>query len=92
VVPEVAPPQALGLVGGLFNASGNLAGIVTPVTIGLIVQATGSFAGALYFVGGVAFVGAIAWILVVGPIRQVDMKDQIPKRLRASSTVAGRSP
>jgi len=71
VVPEISPPQALGLVGGLFNASGNLAGIVTPVTVGLIVGATGSFVGALYFVGAVALVGAIAWIFIVGEIRQV---------------------
>jgi ACS family D-galactonate transporter-like MFS transporter len=67
-VPEIAPPAQLGLVGGLFNAAGNLAGIVTPIAIGIIVDVTGSFAGALYFVGGVALVGACAWIFIVGPL------------------------
>jgi MFS transporter, ACS family, D-galactonate transporter len=69
VISEIAPPGQLGLIGGLFNASGNLAGIVTPIVIGAIVQATHSFVDALYFVGLVAFVGAAAWIFVVGPIQ-----------------------
>ena len=72
VISENAPPQQLGLVGGLFNASGNLAGIVTPIVIGALVQATHSFVGALYFVGGVALIGAGAWIFVVGPIRPLE--------------------
>ncbi len=70
-VSEIAPPGQLGLVGGLFNAAGNLAGIVTPVAIGVIVDVTGSFVGALYFVGGVALVGAFSWIFVMGPIEPV---------------------
>jgi len=77
VISEIAPPAQLGLVGGLFNACGNLAGIVTPAAIGLIVQATGSFAGALYFVGGVALLGAGAWIFVVGPLERVDRADPV---------------
>lgn len=72
VVPEIAPPTQLGLVGGLFNAAGNLAGIVTPVVIGVIVDTTGSFVGALYFVGGVALLGAVSWIFVVGPLKSVE--------------------
>jgi len=72
VISELAPPGQLGLIGGMFNASGNLAGIVTPIVIGAIVQATGSFVGALYFVGLVALVGACAWIFIVGPIRPLE--------------------
>ena len=68
VISEVAPAGQLGLTGGLFNASGNLAGIVTPLVIGIVVQSTGSFVGALYFVGLVALLGAAAWIFVVGAI------------------------
>jgi ACS family D-galactonate transporter-like MFS transporter len=70
-VSEIAPPGQLGLVGGLFNAAGNLAGIVTPVAIGLIVDITGSFVGALYFVGGVALIGACSWIFIMGPLEPV---------------------
>jgi len=70
-VSEIAPPEQLGLVGGLFNAAGNFAGIVTPVAIGLIVDATGSFVGALYFVAAVALLGACSWIFIVGPLTPV---------------------
>ena len=72
-VSEIAPPEQLGLVGGLFNAAGNLAGIVTPVVIGIIVDVTGSFVGALYFVGAVALFGAGAWIFIVGPLVPVSV-------------------
>src|SRR6185295_526702 len=43
VISEVAPRSQLGLVSGLFSASANLSGIVTPLVIGAILQATGSF-------------------------------------------------
>jgi len=72
-VSEIAPPGQLGLVGGLFNAAGNLAGIVTPVAIGVIVDVTGSFAGALYFVGGVALLGACSWIFIMGPLEPAEI-------------------
>jgi ACS family D-galactonate transporter-like MFS transporter len=75
-VPEIAPPAQLGLVGGLFNAAGNLAGIVTPVAIGIIVDTTGSFFGALYFVGGVALLGACSWIFIVGPLEPVTVASE----------------
>jgi ACS family D-galactonate transporter-like MFS transporter len=37
----------MGLTGGVFNLCANLAGIVTPLVIGFIVGATGSFFYAL---------------------------------------------
>src|SRR5581483_7349824 len=45
VVSDTSPREAAGLSGGLFNTFGNTAGITTPIVIGYIVQATGSFAG-----------------------------------------------
>jgi ACS family D-galactonate transporter-like MFS transporter len=73
VLPEVAPVGLLGLVAGLFNASANFAGIVTPLVIGLVVQATGSFVGALAFVGAVAAIGALMWIFVIGDIHRMQV-------------------
>ncbi|MFE3515276.1 MFS transporter [Streptomyces sp. NPDC059166] len=41
-----------GLVGAAMNLSGNIAGIVTPIVVGFVVGATGSYTWALlYFVG-----------------------------------------
>ena len=73
VISEVAPRSQLGLVSGLFSASANLSGIVTPLVIGVILQATGSFYGALAFVGGVALVGALSWIFLIGDIRPIEI-------------------
>jgi ACS family D-galactonate transporter-like MFS transporter len=73
VISEVAPRAQLGLVSGLFSASANLSGIVTPLVIGAILQATGSFYGALAFVGGVAAVGALSWTFLIGDIRPIEI-------------------
>lgn len=73
VLSEVTPPGLLGLVGGLFNASANLSGIVIPLVIGFIVQATGSFVWALAFVGAVALVGALSWIFVIGDLHRMQV-------------------
>jgi ACS family D-galactonate transporter-like MFS transporter len=74
VLSEIAPKGLLGLVGGFFSFSANLSGIVVPIAIGYIVQATGSFVGALAFIGVVAGVGAISWIFVIGDIHTLDIK------------------
>ena len=73
VISEVAPPGQIGLVGGLFSASANLSGIVTPLVIGSIVQQTGSFVDALIFVGVVAAIGALSWIFLLGKIHRIEI-------------------
>jgi ACS family glucarate transporter-like MFS transporter len=50
---------------------GNLSSISTPIVIGYIVAATGSFNGALVFVGINALVAAIAYLVIVGKIERV---------------------
>ena len=73
VVSEIAPKDRLGLVGGLFNAAANLSGIVIPLVIGVIVQATGSFVAALAFVSVVALAGAFSWIFLIGDLRPMQL-------------------
>lgn len=72
VVVDTAPPEIVGVAGGLFGIAGNVAGIVTPITIGYIVALTGSFTGAMYFVAAHALVGAFSYFFVVGPIRRLN--------------------
>jgi ACS family glucarate transporter-like MFS transporter len=74
VVSDTSPKQAGGLSGGLFNTFGNTAGITTPIVIGYIVQATGSFAGALVFVGANAAVAILCYLFVVGEIKRVEFR------------------
>jgi hypothetical protein len=54
LLTDVAPKQLMGLSGGVFNLCANLAGIVTPLVVGFVVGATGSFVWALAFIGALA--------------------------------------
>lgn len=71
-VGDMAPADSVGLAGGVFNFVGNLAGIITPIVIGLIVQETGSFVGAMIFISAVAALGVFSFIFIVGDIHRID--------------------
>lgn len=73
VVSDTSPKEAGGLSGALFNTFGNTAGITTPIVIGYIVEATGSFAGALVFVGANAALAIACYLFVVGDIKRVKL-------------------
>jgi ACS family glucarate transporter-like MFS transporter len=73
VVSDTSPKEAGGLSGALFNTFGNTAGITTPIVIGYIVQATGSFAGALVFVGINAALAIASYLFIVGDIKRVSL-------------------
>jgi len=74
LITDVAPKQLVGLTGGLFNLCTNLAGIVTPIVIGIIVDRTGSFVGALAFISALALLGVVAYIFILGDVRRVEME------------------
>ena len=74
LITDVAPKQLVGLTGGLFNFCTNLAGIITPIVIGLIVGRTGSFVGALAFIGALTLIGALSYIFIVGDVRRVEIE------------------
>jgi ACS family D-galactonate transporter-like MFS transporter len=73
LITDVAPKRLIGLTGGVFNLCANLAGIVTPIVIGVIVGATGSFAYALAYIAVVAIIGALSYIFIVGEVKPVEM-------------------
>lgn len=71
IVSDIAPKGLLGLSGGLFNLFANAAGIVTPLTIGIIVSATGSFVWALAFVSTITALGALCYLFMVSDLRRL---------------------
>ena len=73
LISDVAPKPLIGLTGGVFNFCANLAGIVTPLAIGFIVAATGSFYWALAFIGVLALIGAAAYIFIIGDVHRVEI-------------------
>lgn len=71
LVSDIAPEGMLGVTGGIFNLAANLAGIVTPIVIGAIVAATGSFVYALGFIAVVALLGALSYIFVLTDVSRI---------------------
>jgi ACS family D-galactonate transporter-like MFS transporter len=73
VVSDIAPKKLIGLTGGLFNFTTNLAGIITPIVIGATFQATGTFVGPLIYIAAVALLGAFAYSVILGDIHRLDV-------------------
>lgn len=73
VVSDVAPKKLIGLTSGIFNFSANLAGIVTPIVIGMAFQRTGSFVGPLIYIGAVALLGAFSYSVILGDIHRLEI-------------------
>jgi ACS family D-galactonate transporter-like MFS transporter len=73
VISDVAPKKLIGLTSGIFNFSANLAGIVTPLVIGITFQLTGSFVGPLIYIGVVALIGAFSYSVILGDIHRLEM-------------------
>lgn len=70
-VGDIAPADSMGVAGGVFSFIGNLAGIVTPIVIGIIVQVTGTFVGAMVFISAVAAIGVFSFVFIVGEIQRL---------------------
>jgi ACS family D-galactonate transporter-like MFS transporter len=73
LIADVAPKHLMGLTGGVFNFCANLAGIITPLIVGFVLGATGSFYGAVAYIAALGLVGAVAYIFVVGEIKRVEI-------------------
>lgn len=74
VIADTSPKSVTGLCGGLFNTFGNTAGIATPIAIGYILKATGSFNWALVYVSAHAALAIACYLLIVGEIKRVELK------------------
>ncbi len=70
ITTDMAPPQAASFVGSAMNGLANIAGIVTPIVIGYLVQQTGSFSTAIWFVAAHGLL-ALAALALMGPIKRV---------------------
>jgi ACS family D-galactonate transporter-like MFS transporter len=81
VISDIAPKNVIGLTGGIFNFSTNLAGIVTPIVIGVFFGLTGSFVGPLIYIGAVALIGALSYTVVLGDIHRLEL-EETPAALR----------
>ncbi|MBA1258062.1 MAG: MFS transporter [Pseudomonas oryzihabitans] len=73
IVGDVSPKRAMGVSGAIFNFCGNIASIVTPLAIGLMINQLGSFDVALTYVAAMGLLGAFSYLVIVGPLKRLDL-------------------
>lgn len=71
IVALIAPDGYSGSLGGIVNFVANLLGIAAPVLTGVIVDLTGSFAGAFLATGLVLLAGIASYTVVLGRIERI---------------------
>lgn len=76
----IAPPGCTGSLGGVVNFVANLLGIAAPVVTGVIVDLTGSFAGAFATTGLVLLGGIACYTVVLGRIERMPAPGEPPAR------------
>ena len=69
----MAPRYLLGLVGGVFNFIGVLAGVSTPIVIGYLAKA-GDFKPALLYIGVVSLIGFFSYLFLVGKVERINIE------------------
>ena len=74
VVSDTSPRQLVGVTGGIFNMAGNLAGIVTPIVIGYIIDRTHSYSLGLVFVGAHCLITIFAYFVITQKIERLELK------------------
>jgi ACS family glucarate transporter-like MFS transporter len=72
-VSDTSPKELLGLSFSIFNTTGNLAGIVTPIIIGYIVANTGSFDAALVFVSAHCLLAIFSYFVIAGKFERMEL-------------------
>jgi ACS family glucarate transporter-like MFS transporter len=73
VLSDTSPKEVLGVAGGVFNMCGNMASIITPLAIGVILSNTQSFDYAILYVGSMGLIGLISYLFVVGPLDRITL-------------------
>ena len=80
VISDIAPKNVIGLTAGIFNFATNLAGIVTPIVVGVFFGMTGSFVAPLAYIAVVALVGAFSYSVILGDIHRLEIPGTAPIR------------
>jgi ACS family D-galactonate transporter-like MFS transporter len=75
VIADVAPKKLMGLTGGVFNFCANIAGFLTPLVIGYLVGATGSFVGGLAYIAVLALLGVVCYVFILGDIHRLQFQE-----------------
>ena len=66
ILQSCAPPRAIGLWTGVYNFIGNIAGILSPLITGLLIEKTGSYTPPFFLAATLIALGPIALWSIVG--------------------------
>jgi len=72
-ISSIAPIHCMGLVGGVFNFIGNLAGISLPIIIGYLAR-NGNFEPGLIYIAIVSIIGFCSYLFLVGKVERIEPK------------------
>src|SRR5215469_4494439 len=72
ILQSCAPAEGVGIWTGAENFAGNLAGIIAPLAVGLLITSSGSYVPGFELASIVLFVGVLAYWFVVGELKPLD--------------------
>ncbi len=78
-------PRAGGRWAGAQAVAGQLAGIISPVITGLLIDRTGSYYLAFLVAGAAALVGMFGWVVVVRKVETVDWDEGVGRQIGAAA-------
>ncbi len=64
-----APPAEVGVWTGVYNFTGNLAGIIAPLVTGFLISRTGSYGPPFALAVGILLAGLLCYWLIVGELK-----------------------
>jgi nitrate/nitrite transporter NarK len=70
ILQSCAPSEAVGIWTGAENFAGNLAGIMAPLAVGLLIASRGSYVPGFQLASIILLVGLLAYWFVVGDLKQ----------------------
>ncbi|MCB1124242.1 MAG: MFS transporter, partial [Verrucomicrobiae bacterium] len=74
-ISSIAPIRCMGMVGGVFNFIGNLAGISLPIIVGFFAKG-GNFEPALIYIAVVSIIGFCSYFFLVGKVERIELPER----------------
>lgn len=74
-ISSIAPIRCMGLVGGVFNFIGNLAGISLPIIVGYLAR-DGNFESGLIYIAIVSIIGFCSYLFLVGKVERIELPER----------------
>jgi nitrate/nitrite transporter NarK len=69
ILQSCAPPSEIGLWTGVYNFVGNIAGILSPLMTGFLIQRTGSYTPPFILAAALIALGPLAFWFIVGELK-----------------------